>query len=50
MNALGIIANGTAVVPNTIVTDVLRSDAYLTVADAVWLLLHPRPPWPASGS
>jgi diguanylate cyclase (GGDEF)-like protein len=39
--ALGIFANGTAVVPETIVTAVLRSDAYPTVADAFYLLLYP---------
>ncbi len=39
--ALGIFANGAAVVPETIVTDVLRSDAYPTVADAFYLLLYP---------
>ncbi|BCY11503.1 hypothetical protein L3i22_065910 [Actinoplanes sp. L3-i22] len=39
--AFGIFANGTAVVPNTIVYDVLGSDAYPTVADAFYLLFYP---------
>jgi diguanylate cyclase (GGDEF)-like protein len=39
--AFGIFANGAAVVPLTIVTDVLGSDAYPTVADAFYLLLYP---------
>jgi diguanylate cyclase (GGDEF)-like protein len=39
--ALGVFANGTAVVPNTIVYDVLKSDAYPTVADAFYLLFYP---------
>ncbi|MFI5908151.1 GGDEF domain-containing protein [Dactylosporangium sp. NPDC051541] len=39
--ALGILANGTAVVPNTIVSEVLRSDAYPTIADAFYLLFYP---------
>jgi diguanylate cyclase (GGDEF)-like protein len=39
--ALGVFANGTAVVPNTIVNDVLKSDAYPTVADAFYLLFYP---------
>ncbi|MFB9410290.1 GGDEF domain-containing protein [Dactylosporangium matsuzakiense] len=39
--ALGILANGAAVVPNTIVSEVLQSDAYPTVADAFYLLFYP---------
>jgi diguanylate cyclase (GGDEF)-like protein len=39
--ALGVFANGTAVVPNTIVSEVLHSDAYPTVADAFYLLFYP---------
>jgi diguanylate cyclase (GGDEF)-like protein len=39
--ALGIFANGTAVVPNTIVSEVLHSDAYPTVSDAFYLLFYP---------
>ncbi|MFI6075653.1 diguanylate cyclase [Actinoplanes sp. NPDC051343] len=39
--ALGIFANGTAVVPNTIVSEVLKSDTYPTVADAFYLLFYP---------
>jgi diguanylate cyclase (GGDEF)-like protein len=39
--ALGIFANGTAVVPNTIVTDVLKIESYPTVADAFYLLFYP---------
>jgi diguanylate cyclase len=39
--AVGILANGTAVVPETIVTEVLKSDSYPTVADAFYLLLYP---------
>jgi len=39
--ALGILANGAAVVPNTIVSEVLRTDSYPTVADAFYLLFYP---------
>ena len=39
--AVGIFANGTAVVPNTIVSEVLRTDSYPTVADAFYLLFYP---------
>ncbi|KUL21729.1 hypothetical protein ADL15_50055 [Actinoplanes awajinensis subsp. mycoplanecinus] len=39
--ALGIFANGAAVVPNTIVYDVLGSEAYPTIADAFYLLFYP---------
>jgi diguanylate cyclase (GGDEF)-like protein len=39
--ALGILANGTAVVPNTIVYDVLHSEAYPSIADAFYLLFYP---------
>jgi diguanylate cyclase (GGDEF)-like protein len=39
--ALGIFANGTAVVPKTIVYDVLHSDAYPTIADVFYLLFYP---------
>jgi len=39
--ALGIFANGTAVVPNTIVNEVLQSESYPTVADAFYLLFYP---------
>ncbi|GIF06896.1 hypothetical protein Asi03nite_44340 [Actinoplanes siamensis] len=39
--ALGIFANGTAVVPNTIVSQVLKTDTYPTVADAFYLLFYP---------
>jgi diguanylate cyclase len=39
--ALGIFANGGAVVPDTIVYEVLHSEAYPTVADAFYLLFYP---------
>ncbi|WP_436535648.1 diguanylate cyclase [Actinoplanes sp. HUAS TT8] len=39
--ALGEFANGTAVVPNVIIYDVLGSDAYPSVADAFYLLFYP---------
>jgi diguanylate cyclase len=39
--ALGVFANGGAVVPSTIVSEVVRSDSYPTVADAFYLLFYP---------
>ena len=39
--ALGIFANGTAVVPNTLISEVLHSDVYPTVADAFYLMFYP---------
>jgi diguanylate cyclase (GGDEF)-like protein len=39
--ALGVFANGTAVVPNTIESEILKNDAYPTVADAFYLLMYP---------
>jgi diguanylate cyclase (GGDEF)-like protein len=39
--ALGIFASGAAVVPDTIVSEVLQSDGYPTVADAFYLLFYP---------